>query len=270
MNSKENSKENFMNWDNPGIALVTGASSGIGAEFARQLAGQGFDLILVARRKEKLDALSRELQEKFSINAEVWVADLSKPANNDEVVSKISKLANLDVLINNAGFGINDTFLQIDVKRHVDMINVHFTSPVMFCHAAIPGMLKRKRGVIINTSSMSAFIRSSRSVMYPVTKAAITVFSEIIQKSFRRTGIYIQSLCPGFTYSDFHDTKTMKGFQRSLYPEESWMTAEEVVSLSLETVKTKNVIFIPGELNQKNIKDIRKATVKKYLKAKIL
>ena len=265
-----NGKENFMKWDNPGIALITGASSGIGAEFARQLAAQGFDLILVARRKEKLDALSRELQERFSVNTEVWVADLSKSANNDELVSKISQLDNLNVLINNAGFGINNTFLQIDVKLLADMINVHLTSPVMFCHAAIPGMLKRKRGVIINTSSMSAFVRSSRSVLYPVTKAAITIFSEIIQRSFRRTGIYIQSLCPGFTYSEFHDTETMKGSDRSLHPEEEWMTAEEVVSLSLETVKTKEVIFIPGEFNQKNIKDIRKATVNKYLKATML
>jgi hypothetical protein len=185
-------------------------------------------------------------------------------------VSKISKLNDLDVLINNAGFGINSKFLEIDVKLLVDMINVHLTSPVIFCHAAIPGMLKRKRGVIINTASMSAFLRSSRSIIYPVTKAAITIFSEIIQRSFRRTGVYIQSLCPGFTYSEFHNSKTMKESKGNLPSEEVWMTAEKVVSLSLESVKTKNVIFIPGELNQKNIEDIRKATVKKYLKAKIL
>lgn len=138
-----NNKENFMNWDNPGLALITGASSGIGAEFARKLAEQGFDLILVARRKEKLETLSNELQEKYSINVEVLVADLSKPTDNEKVISRISELDKLDVLINNAGFGIMNTFLDTDIKQYVDMINVHFTSTVMFSHAALPVMMKK-------------------------------------------------------------------------------------------------------------------------------
>ena len=257
--------ENFMGWENPGSALITGSSSGIGAEFARQLAQQGFDLILVARRKGRLDALSKTLQEKYSINVEVLVADLSKISDNEQVISRINEINNLDILINNAGFGILDNFLQIERMKHVEMINVHFTSPVMLCHATIPGMTKRKRGVIINTSSIFAINKDSSIIMYTATKSAVAIFSELLKVKVKGTGIYIQALCPGFTYSEFHDTDTMSGFQRDWYQPEQWMKAEEVVSLSLDAVKSKSVIFIPGERNKESGMINRKKNLSKYL-----
>ena len=263
-------KANFMSWNNPGLALITGASAGIGVEFANQLAEQGFDLILIARRQQKLDNLSKELQETYSIDAEVLVADLSILDESYKIVSKILNLNNLDVLVNNAGYGINKTFFETDVGQHIEMINVHLTSSVMFCHAVIPNMLKRKRGVIINTSSTAAINKSQMGVMYTTTKTALTVFSEVLQESIKDTGIFIQSLCPGFTYSEFHDTETMRGFQRTWFPKESWMESKDVVSISLEAVKNKEVIVIPGELNQKNAKRIRKAAVEQYLSGKRL
>ena len=262
-------KENFMKWDNPGIALITGASSGIGAEFARQLAEQGFDLILVARRKERLIALNKGLQEKYSISSEVLVADLANMTDNDKVVSRILEVDNLDVLINNAGFGRMTSFLETDLKKNIDMIHVHFTSLVMFCHAALQAMIKRKRGVIINTSSSAIMLKPPIDVMYNTTKAANTIFSEALKSKLRGTGVYIQSLLPGFTYSEFHDTKTMQGFQRKWFPKEAWMTSEAVVSLSLEAVKTKRVIFIPGEYNQHLAKSTRKVLTQKFLNLKI-
>ena len=263
--------KNFMNWEDPGVALITGASSGIGAEFSRQLAAQGFDLMLVARRQEKLDSLSKELQEKFSINAEVLIADLSNSADNNMMVSKIKNIENLDVLINNAGFGIMNKFLDSELNKLVDMITVHFTSPVMFCHSAIPIMLKRKRGVIINTSSMAVFLLQG-GLMYSNTKAAITFFSELLGKDIRGKGIYIQSLCPGFTHTEFADTDLMRGVHKMLdmLPPEMWMTAEEVVSLSLASVKNRDIIFIPGEHNAIQAKKLRKKSAKKYLDARIL
>ena len=257
--------ENFMDWEDLGSALITGASSGIGAEFARQLAQQGFDLILVARRKEKLESLSKSLQEQFSVNVEVLVADLSIISDNQKVISKITKLNNLDILINNAGFGMMKSFLQIERMKHVEMINVHFTSPVILSHTAIPGMAKRKRGIIINTSSMSAISKDSALVMYTTTKSAITIFSELLKVKLKGTGIHIQALCPGYTYSEFHDTDDMIGFQRSWIQPELWMEAKEVVSLSLDAVKSKSVIFIPGALNKENGKKIRNKKLKKYL-----
>lgn len=256
---------NFMNWENPGVALITGSSSGIGKEFARQLAKQGFNLILVARREKKLKEIARELEENFHISVEVLVADLSKLSDNERVISRISELDNLDVLINNAGFGIMRNFLETERNLHVDMINVHITSPVLFCYAAIPEMAKRKRGVIINTSSMSAITISPILPMYTATKSAISVFTELIQKKFKRSGIYFQALHPGRTITGFHETEYWKGFNRDLLPKENWMSAEEVVSLSLAAVKTKKIIFIPGDLTQASAKEARQKKSKKYL-----
>jgi len=261
------SNDKFMNWDNLGTALVTGASAGIGAEFARQLAERGLDLILVARRKNKLDSLCEKLSRDNSIHAEVLVADLSLPKDMDRVVSKILECDDLDVLINNAGYGIRTPFLDREFKQNAEMINVHYTSPVMFCHAAIKGMIERGRGVIINNASSSAFVRKSE--IYSSSKAAITIFSEILKPLVRGTDIHIQALCPGFTYSEFHDTDSMQGFNRESFSEVQWMSAEEVVTLSLQAVKSRHVVFIPGEENRALIKSIRKSTFKKYLECKI-
>jgi len=262
-----NSNDKFMNWDNLGTALVTGASSGIGAEFARQLAEHGFDLVLVARRKNKLDSLREKLTRDNSVQAEVLVADLSLPKDMNMVVSKILEYDDLDVLINNAGYGILTPFLERDYKENAKMINVHYTSPVMFCHAAIKGMIKKGRGVIINNASGNAFVRTRE--IYSSSKAAITIFSELLKPLVRGKDIHIQALCPGFTYSEFHDTDSMQGFSRESFSKMHWMSAEEVVTLSLQAVKSRYVVFIPGEENRALIKSVRKSTFKKYLDCKI-
>jgi short-subunit dehydrogenase len=263
-----NEKEKFMNWDDLGTALITGASSGIGSEFARQLANHGLNLILVARRKNKLDELREKLVQEFSIKAEVLTADLSIPNDIDRISSKILGIKNLDVLINNAGFGIYKPFLEWEAKQSDEMISVHYTAPVRFCHAALKGMIKRGRGIIINNASSSAIIKSSP--IYASSKAALVMFSEIIKQSIRAKDIHIQALCPGFTYSEFHDTDSMRGFDREDYSENVWMSAKEVVKLSLESIKSRHVIFIPGEENRELIKALRKATLKKYLNLRIL
>ena len=233
-----NEKKNFIGWDNPGYALITGASSGIGEVFTRRLAEQGFNVILVARRKEKLEILSQELSKNYNIKADVLVADLSKLEEIQKVASLILDTANLDVLINNAGYGINKPFIERENKENAEMINVHYTAPVMLCHAAIKGMIKRKRGVIINNASGTAIARSS--LIYSSSKAAITAFTEMLKTEFRRTGIFFQALCPGFTYTEFHDTETMAGYNREDFSKMYWMKAEEVVDLSLKAVKSKS------------------------------
>jgi len=264
------SADNFMGWKNPGVALITGSSSGIGAEFARQLAEQGFDLVLVARRGQRLKSIASNLQQEYSINCEILVADLANLSDNDRVIEKISKLENLDILINNAGFGIMKPFLKIERIKHIEMINVHFTSPVILTQAAIPIMRKRNRGVIINTSSRDAIIRNPSLIMYTTTKTALSVFSELLTRILKGTGIYIQALHPGFTYTEFHDTSTMNGFNRESTPEEIWMTSQEVVSLSLNAVKTEKVIFIPGEGVQQAAIKSRKMKIKKYSNCEII
>ena len=185
-------RNKFLNWDELGKALITGASSGIGAEFARQLATYGFDLILLARRKAKLDELCENLGKKFSIQAETFVADLSKPSNIDIVVAKILEIDDLDVLVNNAGYGIRKPYLEWDSKQNSEMISVHYTAPVRFCHAAVKGMIKRKKGVIINNASSSAIIKSG--AIYASSKAGLVMFSEILKSLVKEKDIHIQLL----------------------------------------------------------------------------
>lgn len=272
MDEQMSIQDNFMGWTSPGSAVITGASAGMGAAFARELARQGFDLLLIARRKDRLDALSQELQDNYPIHAEGRVVDLSHIPETYALMTYIQAHHNdLDVLINNAGFGIMGPFVQIEAPRHLDQITVHLSSPILLSHAALPGMMHRKRGVIINTSSTSAIHKSAGgSGLYTVTKTALTVFSELLYPQVKEYGIYVQSLCPGFTYSEFHDVESMRGFQRSDYPDEAWMDAEEVVKLSLAAVKTGDVLFIPGAYNVNLATQQRKAKVDDYLRLKIL
>ncbi|MFW9828675.1 MAG: SDR family NAD(P)-dependent oxidoreductase [Candidatus Thorarchaeota archaeon] len=263
-----NQKENFMGWENPGYALITGASSGIGEAFTCRLAEQGFNLILVARRKERLENLSLEISKANNIKAKVVVADLSKLNEIQKVSSVILDTSDLDILINNAGYGIYKPYIDRDNIENAEMINVHYTAPVMLCHSAIKGMIKRKRGVIINNASGVAIARTS--VIYSSTKAALTAFTEQLKIQMRKSDINFQALCPGYTYTEFHDTETMKGCNREDFSKMYWMKAEDVVDLSLKAVKSKNVIFIPGEQNRELLKAYRKATLKKYLDCKIL
>jgi len=259
---------NFMGWASPGTALITGASAGIGAEFARQLAAQGFNLILLARRKDRLEALSKELQEKYSIKAEVWVGDLTNMAENERIIEQTAQLEDLDVLILNAGYGINGSWFDYSNQDNINMVTLHLMSPIMFCHAVLPGMIKRKRGVIITTSSGSAIAKTS--LMYATTKNAVAYFTELLRKEVKERKIFFQALCPGFTYTEFHDVESMKGFRRDSAPEEYWMSAEECVSLSLAAVKTRQVIFVPGEFNLEMMKKVRKGMSRKWLNCKVI
>ena len=264
-----NQKNNFMNWDKPGTALITGASSGIGAEFARRLASQGFKTILVARRKEKMEALAQEIQNEHSTDVEILTGDLTQSKDVETIMSRMSELDDLDVLINNAGFGFMTDFLNTPLQGHQDMINVHCTVPVQLCYAAVPGMTSRGRGAIINLSSIVAIVRTSLSIMYTSTKEFLNVFSQILKANLKDTGIKVQSLCPGFTYTEFHDLEGMNGFDRGWFPKEWWMTAEEVVSLSLDAFENDTAICVPGKFNQdmvsdylSNIKDLKSIEIK--------
>lgn len=234
--------------DHSGMALITGASSGIGEAFARQLAPKGLSLILVARREERLRALAAELEERYPIGAEVLVADLSKPADVERVERRIAELESLGLLINSAGFGVAGGFVEGDLSKHLDMIHVHVIATIRLCRVAVPGMISHRQGAIINVSSLAAF--APISTTYSATKAYLNVFSEALQAEVLGTGIKIQALCPGYTYSGFHDTPEYKGFKRSRIPKVLWMSAEDVVAQSLNALGQKRVIFIPGFKNR--------------------
>lgn len=259
-----------MDWENPGVALITGASSGIGAEYARQLAAQGFDTVLVARRKEKLEKVAGEIGKNGGMH-EVLVADLSREADILNVAKRIREINNLDVLVNNAGFGTLGSFQDVDMKQQFDMLSVHVNATVQLSRAAVDVMLPNKRGAIINLSSLAAVTWYSDHVMYCSTKAFTRAFSESLQVDLKKIGIRVQALCPGYTKTQFRNVGdyAAQNFHRSFLPDELFMGKEEVVRHSLKAFKTKAVTVVPGEMNQKTFiesmeRDLRK--VKRYEK----
>jgi short-subunit dehydrogenase len=236
--------------------LITGASSGIGAAFGRALAAQGHDLVLVARRQELLKGLADELQQEFQVNAQVYPADLSDPADVERVAKKIGEIGDLEVLINNAGFGVPGKFVDVPPERNAAMIQVHVLATVRLCRAALPGMIARRRGSIINVSSIAAFMGSVRNATYSATKAYLNVFSEALQDELKGSGVRVQALCPGLTHTEFHDHPGYGDYKTGI-PEFLWMKAEDVVAESLAALERGRVICIPGFKNRLIVAAIR-------------
>ena len=233
------------------VAIITGATSGIGASFAEKLGARGFDLVLVGRRKEKLEQFAGVLRTSHSISTRVMLCDLATPEGIQEVESLIGDTSNLGILVNNAGFGITGNFADTCIEDNIDMIQVHVTATVRFTRKALPGMLAKKKGAIINVSSLAAFLpQLSGGVTYSATKSYLNAFSETLSKELRGSGVRIQALCPGFTLTDFHDRPGLHGFSRASVPKIAWMTADKVVDQSLKSLEHDRVIVIPGYLNQ--------------------
>ncbi|MCJ7773666.1 MAG: SDR family oxidoreductase [Desulfobacterales bacterium] len=244
-------QKKFWEWENPGTVFITGASAGIGASYAKAFAKNGFDLVLLARRKDRLQVLANQLESDCSIQCEIILADLSDNEEIKKVVGHIRKIDNLDILINNAGFATIGYFADIPVEKSMRMFHTHMTATVQFSHAALQGMLKRKRGAIINVSSMGAFMLTPGNVLYDATKSFLATFSENLWLEVRDKGINIQALCPGFTSTEFHEVGDFENFDKSIIPDSLWMMPDEVVSLSLKALeKNRDVVFIPGWKNR--------------------
>lgn len=226
-------------------ALITGASSGLGAEFARQLAAQGYHLVLVARREQRLAELADALEAKHGIHAQVLVANLAHRESMRQVEACIASLPSLEILVNNAGFGTVGSFVEVERGKHDAMIQVHITAPVMLTHAALPGMLIRRKGHIINVASVAGIL-PLRSELYSTTKAFLIQFSETLQTKLGGSGVYLQALCPGFTVTEFHQTSEYTGFRRDKIPGFLWLSAEQVVRESLIALQRHQLICIPG------------------------
>lgn len=237
----------------PGTALVTGASSGLGAVFARRLAAEGYDLVLIARREERLAELAESLQAQHGIKAEVFTADLSDPDQVAQVEQHIREIETLTLLINNAGFGAMKEFTEIDLDQQIDMIMVNVIAGVRLAYAALPGMKARDRGAIVNVSSVAAYTPIKKNVTYGATKSFVTTFSEALQAELQDTAIKVQSLTPGLTRTEFQDVAGMEDDDQEQIPEMLWMSAEEVVDQSLEALKRGQVVCVPGWHNQATV-----------------
>ncbi|MGC9973650.1 MAG: SDR family oxidoreductase [Bryobacteraceae bacterium] len=221
------------------LALVTGASSGIGATFARALASRGYSLILVARRKERLEALASE------INAEALVADLTKDAELKLVEDRIAAADNLELLVNNAGFGTLGHFWEADLEGQDKMHRLHVLATMRLTHAALRGMVARGSGGVINVASVAGFVHRPGSTSYGATKSWMNAFTEGLYLELKSVGspVKVQALCPGLTYSEFHD---VAGVERNSIAKSLWMHAEDVVAASLRGLDCGDLFVIPG------------------------
>jgi len=223
------------------IALITGASSGFGEVFARKLAARGYDLILVARREDRLRTLAASLP----VQAEVLSADLATEAGVAAVERAIRDCARLELLVNNAGFGTLWRFWEADIAGQVRMHEVHVMATMRLTHAALAGMVPRGRGGVISVSSVAAFGQSPGSVSYCATKAWINSFTEGLDMELRSVSspVKVQALCPGFTVTEFHETL---GMDRKLIPDFLWLKADYIVQASLDGFDGGKVIVVPN------------------------
>jgi len=229
------------------LAVITGASDGLGKEFARQLAAEGYDLLIVARRGNLLNEIKAEFESKYKISVEPFVCDLSRPEEVLRLEKRLETSELLELMVNNAGFGREGTFPDVDPNLEGEMIQVHIVSLMRLTRAALVPMCKRKKGFLINLSSVAAFLYGTNCAEYMATKAYVLSFSKCLQCDVLKYGIRIQALCPGLTHTGFHSTETMKGCQREKTLGVAWLTAEFVVRSSLRAIrKTRRVVCIPS------------------------
>lgn len=235
----------------PHRALVTGASAGIGAAFARELAAAGCDLVLTARREERLRTLATELRDKFSSDVLVLPADLARP---DTVVQLLQWLEQHDVvpdiLVNNAGYGVPNYLHDHPWEVHRDFIQVMMTAPTELAHRLLPGMRRRHHGRIINVASLAGHLPGSRGhTLYAAAKTYLIRFSQSLALENRGHGIHVCALCPGFTWSEFHDVTGTRALV-SRMPRWMWMDAGRVAREGLEAVERGCIVYTPGRINR--------------------
>lgn len=229
----------------PGTALITGASAGIGAVFARALARQGYHLVLVARRTELLQKVADELERAYPVQVEVLSADLTDPIDLELVAARLMEIPDLDLLVNNAGFGTGGNFAEINLQPELQMIRLHITASVRLIHAALPGMICRGRGGIINVSSVAGLLPMPGNATYGATKSYLIFFTRSLNAELAGTGVRVEALCPGFTLSEFHD---VAGMERSVIPSFLWCRAEDVVAEALHGLGEGREVVIPGNI----------------------
>lgn len=233
------------------LTLVTGASAGIGAAFARDLAARGHDLVLTARRVERLEALADELRAAHGATVTVWPADL---AAADAVHRLCDTLAErgleVDWLINNAGYGVAGTFDANEWSVHEAFIRVLMTAPTELAWRLLPGMRRRGYGRIINVASLAGHVPGSAGhTLYAASKAYLIKFSQSLALENRHLGIHVCALCPGFTWSEFHDVTGTRALMNKL-PGFMWQTAEAVVREGHDAVERGDVVHVTGGVNR--------------------
>jgi short-subunit dehydrogenase len=225
------------------IALVTGASAGLGVEFARQLSARGHRLVLAARRKDRLEALAKELG-----NARAVAIDLGKTGSAAKLVADVAAAGEeIDVLVNNAGFGLAGRFAELDARRQREMIDLNIGTLVDLCRLVAPHMAARKSGAILNVASTAAFQPGPGVAVYFATKAFVLSFTEALHEELKPHGVKVSALCPGPTRTEFG---AVAGFAASGAFERLGMDAAPVVRAGLDGLERNHAVIVPGVVNK--------------------
>jgi short-subunit dehydrogenase len=232
-------------------ALVTGASAGIGRAFARVLAAEGYDLILTARRRDRLDALAADLTRQYGVHADVMAENLAAPEATERLVGQIrQRLLHVDVLVNNAGYGVPGSYASTTWAQQRDFLQVLVVAVADLTHRLLPGMIDRQWGRIINVASLAGILPGvAGHTLYAASKAFVIAFSESLALETRRHGIHVTASCPGFTLSEFHDVTGTRE-QVSRMPKFMWLEADAVARSSYEAVMAGRTIHVPGRVNR--------------------
>ncbi len=222
-------------------ALITGGTAGIGKSFADELARSGYDLVLVARDAARLDAVAEQSRGRGAPSAEALPADLSTQEGRAAVEERLRDADRpIDLLINNAGFGLGKPFSKSSIEDEETLLDVHVRATMRLTHAALPGMIERDRGAVINVASVAAFVPRGT---YSAAKAWVVAFSESVAAELRGTGVRCMALCPGFTHTEFHQRANV---ETSDIPGWMWLNADDVVKAAMRDLGRGVPVSIPG------------------------
>jgi uncharacterized protein len=234
----------------PSTALITGASGGIGEQFARQLAARGVNLILVARTASKLEALAKDLSDTYSVQTTVIAQDLTRPEAARQIGARVRELGlNVDLLINNAGFASYGEFAALPLAHELEMIQVNITALTELTHRLLPGMLERRRGRVLNVASTAAFMPGPLMAVYYASKAYVLSFSEALGEELRGSGVHVTALCPGPVATGFQDRAQMQE-SKLVSGANALMSAEEVAREGLAAMFAGQAVRVVGRVNK--------------------
>ncbi len=232
-------------------ALVTGGSAGIGAAFADVFASEGFDLVITARREDRLREVAAQIEQRHGVRVHVIVEDLSDPAGPARLCSEIAARGiTVDALVNNAGYGVTGTYASSDWSRHAAFMQVMVVAVAELTHRVLPGMLERGYGRVINVASLAGLVPAPAGhTLYAASKAFGIKFSEALAQEVRHRGVHVTALCPGFTLSEFHDVIGTRETVRRL-PKFLWMDAATVARQGFDASMAGVPIFVTGRINR--------------------
>ncbi|MDE2488508.1 MAG: SDR family oxidoreductase [Alphaproteobacteria bacterium] len=234
------------------LALVTGASAGIGAAFAKIFASHGYDVALTARRAERLETLAEEIRLGHGVETLVLPADLADPAAPAALLERLAGYGrSVDALVNNAGYGLPGAYVATRWKDQRDFLQVMVTAPCELAHRVLPGMVERRFGRIVNVASLAGLVPGAAGhTLYAASKALLIKFSQSLYLENEAHGVHVSALCPGFTYSEFHDVNGTRAQVSTSTPPWLWLGADEVAAAGYEAVEANRAACVPGAPNK--------------------